>query len=170
MKKVKSMSYQKFLECIYLNISIFWYFRFQVLRARSCPGRERGLDVMARWLFVWLSSIWASVVWLLFWGLVAASPLLGAPRPVIVSQSLISCQPSLTQEIYKGEIKADKDKTKPWLVQYLITLLSRLMQFQIQRDDKSHRGCSVALHNSWLIYFALSFIYLLGSDSPGTKN
>ena len=40
-------------------------------------------------------------------------------------------------------------------------------------DQSEDRGCSVALHNSQLIYFALSFIHLLGeylgpaAGSPG---
>ena len=38
------------------------------------------------------------------------------------------------------------------------------MRWQIScyLGQSEDRGCSIALHNSWLIYFALSFIHLLG--------
>ena len=75
------------------------------------------------------------------------------------------------REIYKGEIKADKDQTKPYFVQYLRPLLGQLMQFQLSLSNEMtdqllpesirRQGCSIALHNSWLINFALSFIHLL---------
>ena len=40
----------------------------------------------------------------------------------------------------------------------------RSMRWQIScyLGQSEDRGCSIALHNSWLIYFALSFIHLLG--------
>ena len=44
------------------------------------------------------------------------------------------------------------------------------MRWQISYLDQSKdRGCSVALHNSWLIYFALSFIYLHGVAAPVSR-
>ena len=78
----------------------------------------------------------------------------------------------LAKEIYEGEIKADSYQpvirlifeNTPWTADAISAVL-------IQWDDRSDcyldrsedRGCSIALYNSLLIYFALSFIYLFSS-------
>ena len=53
-------------------------------------------------------------------------------------------------------------------------LLPMRWQISCYLGQPEDRGCSVALHNSWLIYFALSFIHLLELTSaallhPGLK-
>ena len=40
------------------------------------------------------------------------------------------------KEMYKGEIKADRDKTKPYIVQYLRTHLGQLMQYQLSLSNE----------------------------------
>ena len=57
------------------------------------------------------------------------------------ASSLNSSASEFIKEIYKGEIKADKDQTATWT---------------------NRKTGDVALQNSCLIYFALSFIHLLG--------
>ena len=76
----------------------------------------------------------------------------------------------VSKEIYKGESKTDNYQTKLKFLWHLRTLLSHLMQLQLSSSNKMtyqllpgtirRQGCSVALDNSWLIYFALSFIYI----------
>ena len=72
-------------------------------------------------------------------------------------------------EIYKGEIKGQQSKQTVTFENAPLSA-DAISAFFIQKDERSascyldqteDRGCTVALNNSWLICFALSFIHLL---------
>ena len=75
------------------------------------------------------------------------------------------------KENYKGENKKDSDKIKLYFIQHVGALSSQLLQLQLSLSNEMSdqllnatfrkRGCSIALLNSSLLFFALSFIYLL---------
>ena len=66
----------------------------------------------------------------------------------------------------QGGRKADNYQTKLDFIQHLRSLPCQLLQLQLSSSNKMtyqllpgpirRQGCSVALHISWLIYFALS--------------